>query len=196
MCGGAYNSPQLLMLSGIGRPEELELLQIPLVAESPEVGMNLQDHPTAGVTYFCRGGVLAQGRAQRRQPRPVDAGPGAADVQRRRERRLRAHARRRCRRPTSSSTWSRSCSSRRACSAPPAHGFTLSACVLKPQLARDGRGHDAGPHVGKPFIVHGYYTDPEDVRSGVAGLRMVMDFVPPGAAGALRGDAERGARVG
>jgi choline dehydrogenase-like flavoprotein len=29
----------------------------------------------------------------------------------------------------------------------------------------------------KPFIVHGYYTDPEDVRSGVAGMRMVMDFV-------------------
>ena len=28
-------------------------LQIELVAESPEVGMNLQDHPTAGVTYFC-----------------------------------------------------------------------------------------------------------------------------------------------
>ena len=54
VCGGAYNSPQLLMLSGIGRPEELELLQIPLVAESPEVGMNLQDHPTAGVTYFCQ----------------------------------------------------------------------------------------------------------------------------------------------
>ena len=54
VCGGAYNSPQVLMLSGIGRPEELELLQIPLVAESPEVGMNLQDHPTAGVTYFCQ----------------------------------------------------------------------------------------------------------------------------------------------
>ena len=41
VCGGAYNSPQLLTLSGIGRPDELELLQIPLVAESPEVGMNL-----------------------------------------------------------------------------------------------------------------------------------------------------------
>ena len=54
VCGGAYNSPQLLMLSGIGRPEELELLQIPLVAESPGVGMNLQDHVTAGVTYFCQ----------------------------------------------------------------------------------------------------------------------------------------------
>src|SRR5918999_1462742 len=52
VCGGAYNSPQILMLSGIGRPEELELLQIPVVAESREVGMNLQDPPGAGGTYF------------------------------------------------------------------------------------------------------------------------------------------------
>ena len=57
VCGGAYNSPQLLMLSGIGRPEELALLQIPVVAESREVGLNLQDHPTAGVTYFVPGRV-------------------------------------------------------------------------------------------------------------------------------------------
>ena len=48
VCGGAYNSPQLRTLSGIGRPEELALLQIPVIAESREVGMNLQDHPTAG----------------------------------------------------------------------------------------------------------------------------------------------------
>ena len=27
VCGGAYNSPQLLMLSGLGRPEELEQLK-------------------------------------------------------------------------------------------------------------------------------------------------------------------------
>ena len=39
------------MLSGIGRPEELAALQIPAVAESREVGMNLSDHPTAGVVY-------------------------------------------------------------------------------------------------------------------------------------------------
>ncbi len=51
VCGGAYNSPQLLMLSGIGRPEELELLQIPVVAEAPEVGMNLSDHVNATVCW-------------------------------------------------------------------------------------------------------------------------------------------------
>ena len=43
---------------------------------------------------LLRGGVLAQGRVERREPREVDAGPGAADLQHRRERRLRAHPRR------------------------------------------------------------------------------------------------------
>ena len=60
--------------------------------------------------------------------------------------------------------------------APPAHGFTLSACVLKPQ-SRGMVAVTTPDPTAKPFIVHAYYTDPEDVRSGVAGMRMVMDFV-------------------
>jgi choline dehydrogenase len=59
---------------------------------------------------------------------------------------------------------------------PPAHGFTLSACVLKPN-SRGMVAVTTPDPTAKPFIVHGYYTDPEDVRSGVAGMRMVMDFV-------------------
>ena len=51
VCGGAYNSPQLLMLSGLGRPAELEELQIEVVAELPEVGLNLHDHPNSGAVY-------------------------------------------------------------------------------------------------------------------------------------------------
>src|SRR5918997_803129 len=48
---GAYNSPQLLMLSGLGRPAELEQLQIEVVAELPAVGLGLDDHPNAGAVY-------------------------------------------------------------------------------------------------------------------------------------------------
>src|SRR5215211_5245988 len=51
VCGGAYNSPQLLMLSGLGRPAELEELQIEVVAESPELGLNLHDHPNVGAVW-------------------------------------------------------------------------------------------------------------------------------------------------
>jgi choline dehydrogenase len=51
LCAGTYGSPQLLMLSGVGRREELEPLEIEPVLELPGVGLNLQDHPNAGVIH-------------------------------------------------------------------------------------------------------------------------------------------------
>jgi choline dehydrogenase len=45
LAGGAVNSPQLLMLSGIGPADDLREHGIPVVAESPGVGGNLSDHP-------------------------------------------------------------------------------------------------------------------------------------------------------
>jgi choline dehydrogenase len=44
LSGGAINSPQLLELSGIGAAERLRALGIEVVADSPQVGENLQDH--------------------------------------------------------------------------------------------------------------------------------------------------------
>lgn len=51
LCGGAINSPQLLMLSGIGDRDELARHGIAVVHHSPEVGANLQDHLVAGLGY-------------------------------------------------------------------------------------------------------------------------------------------------
>ena len=45
LCAGAIQSPQLLMLSGIGPKEHLQEMNIPLVVDLPGVGQNLQDHP-------------------------------------------------------------------------------------------------------------------------------------------------------
>jgi choline dehydrogenase len=44
LCGGAINSPQTLMLSGIGPAAELRRLGIDVIADSAGVGQNLQDH--------------------------------------------------------------------------------------------------------------------------------------------------------
>lgn len=44
LAGGAVNSPQLLLLSGIGSSDTLAEFHIPLVQELPGVGQNLQDH--------------------------------------------------------------------------------------------------------------------------------------------------------
>ncbi|MGL4279041.1 MAG: GMC family oxidoreductase [Albidovulum sp.] len=52
LAGGAINSPQLLMLSGIGPAGHLRDLGIPVVADSPQVGQNLNDHQ--GINYTWR----------------------------------------------------------------------------------------------------------------------------------------------
>ena len=44
LCAGAVDTPRLLLLSGIGPAAELEAFRIAPVADSPEVGHNLQDH--------------------------------------------------------------------------------------------------------------------------------------------------------
>ncbi len=53
LCGGAINSPQLLMLSGIGEQNHLQSLGIPVIANLPGVGQNLQDHLLIGAQYEC-----------------------------------------------------------------------------------------------------------------------------------------------
>ena len=51
VCGGAFQSPHLLLLSGIGPADELKKLGIPVEVDSPDVGRNLQDHLDASVIY-------------------------------------------------------------------------------------------------------------------------------------------------
>ena len=49
--GGAINSPQLLMLSGVGPAQHLGSLGIPVVHDLPGVGQNLRDHPVVYVVF-------------------------------------------------------------------------------------------------------------------------------------------------
>lgn len=51
LCGGAINSPQLLMLSGIGPAAHLSSLGISVEHDSPHVGQNLIDHVASGVIF-------------------------------------------------------------------------------------------------------------------------------------------------
>jgi choline dehydrogenase len=53
LCGGAINSPQLLLLSGIGPADQLGALDIPVVQDLPGVGRNLQDHLEIYVQHAC-----------------------------------------------------------------------------------------------------------------------------------------------
>lgn len=53
LAAGAINSPQILQLSGVGDPDHLHRLGIPVVADRPEVGRNLQDHLCIYVQHRC-----------------------------------------------------------------------------------------------------------------------------------------------
>ncbi|MFY9804710.1 MAG: choline dehydrogenase [Candidatus Acidiferrales bacterium] len=53
LAGGTVNSPQILMLSGVGPADELRRFGIDVVQDLPGVGENLQDHPMVSVGYFC-----------------------------------------------------------------------------------------------------------------------------------------------
>ncbi|MBO9575045.1 MAG: GMC family oxidoreductase N-terminal domain-containing protein [Sphingobium sp.] len=67
LCGGAYNSPQLLLLSGIGPADELRTLGIEPVHDLPGVGRNLADHPNIINEYALIGdeGLTRHLRADR-----------------------------------------------------------------------------------------------------------------------------------
>jgi choline dehydrogenase len=54
LSGGAINSPQLLMLSGIGPGAHLREVGIDVVVESPGVGQHLQDHPVSGILSYTK----------------------------------------------------------------------------------------------------------------------------------------------
>jgi choline dehydrogenase-like flavoprotein len=53
LSGGAINSPQLLMLSGIGEAAQLQQHGIDVIADLPGVGKNMQDHLQARLVYKC-----------------------------------------------------------------------------------------------------------------------------------------------
>jgi choline dehydrogenase len=54
LCGGTYNSAQLLMLSGFGHADELRSFGIPVRADLPGVGANLSEHVRAGLQFATR----------------------------------------------------------------------------------------------------------------------------------------------
>ncbi len=52
LSASAFNSPRILMLSGIGDPAQLAAANIPVLQANPAVGRNLQDHPATNVKAF------------------------------------------------------------------------------------------------------------------------------------------------
>ena len=87
LSGGAFNSPQLLQLSGVGAAADLAALGIDVVADVPAVGANLQDHLEVYIQYGSKRPVSMQPSATQKWRRPwigfqwlfLRRGPGATN---------------------------------------------------------------------------------------------------------------------
>ena len=67
LCAGAIQSPQTLMLSGVGPGEQLRGLGIPVVHDLPGVGRNLRDHPAVTLQMGVKDGLRLGPNVQRMQ---------------------------------------------------------------------------------------------------------------------------------
>ncbi|NUT93997.1 MAG: choline dehydrogenase [Saccharothrix sp.] len=175
LSAGAYNSPQLLLLSGVGPAAELAGLGIPVVLDQPEVGRNLQDHPSVNLVY---------GHSQ-----PVSLFSAGEPHH------VREYAEHR-RGPLSSNVPEAGgfVRTRPGLSAPDAQFHVLPVMLVDNGLAPPtGHGVTFGPCLldtgsrgsvtlasddptAKPRIRHHYYQDPADLAAMVAAVRIGLDI--------------------
>ena len=191
LCGGAYNSPQLLMLSGVGPAEHLTMREIEVLLDQPAIGENLSDHPAAQLVWTTP------------EPREPAAGAGAggagavrshADravrVQPRRGRRLRSRRRRRS--GSGHPVPRRARAHRRGgMRDPEAHGVWISPCLLTERSRGSVRLASKDP-TAKPIVHNAFYSDAEDMRRMIDGLRLTLDIcAQPGIEAVLRRAVQR-----
>ena len=190
LSGGAINSPQLLLLSGIGPADHLREVGIPVVLDLAAVGENLQDHldictltactrpvsydkvnvVSAGLQFWLtRQGVgtsnAAEGGGFMRSRLATD---GRCDLQFHFvPALLDDHGRGRL----------------------PGYGYTLHACVLHPQSRGRIRLHSADP-AAPPLIQPNYLSDPDgaDLQRMCEAARVSRDILAQSAFDPWRGD--------
>ena len=199
LCGGTVNTPQLLMLSGIGPGDALRPHGIPVIHELPGVGRNLQDHVDCVIAYTCAqpvtlyrnlradrliGSVIAgllfgRGFAT---TFPYEAGAFlktradllAPDIQ--------VHFM-----PALESTANLHVPTPfRKAPAEETHGFSLRVGPVNPE-SRGWIGLRSADPAAPALIQPNYLQDEADCRTTIAGIRMVREVVGQPALAAYRG---------
>jgi choline dehydrogenase len=179
LCAGAIGSPQLLLLSGVGPPAELEPLGITVKAASPEVGHNLQDHLDfctltqcpRPITYdFTRAQALAVGLRYFL----TRSGPGVSNVA---EAGAFVHtALAPDERPDVQLHFVPAQLDEHGRNRLPGHGFTVHACVLRPASRgvirlRSARAEDP------PRIEPRYLSAPRDLEVLLEAIRISREII-------------------
>ncbi|MFC0115445.1 GMC family oxidoreductase [Kibdelosporangium aridum] len=175
LSGGAVNSPQLLMLSGIGPAEHLREMGIDVLVGLNEVGENLHDHPAAGIIYttqkttdlvdYANPRRLVQWQLTGRGPMASNVGEAGGFL------------------PTSESlpapdmqfVVAPTLFYDNGMHEPTARGFTAAAVHVAPKSRGRLRLRSNNPQ-WRPEIDPAYYADPSDMDVMVAGMRMQQEI--------------------
>lgn len=161
LCGGVVNSPQLLMLSGIGPADHVRAVGLPVVADVPGIGRNLQDHLRLAVRWQGRTELPASTVTAGlfTHSNPLDAGRLPAD--------LFLHLGRGVDTPERTLVFH----------------VTLTRSVSRGEV----RLRSADP-LAPPVIQANYLQDDADVRALVRGIHLARFFAEQSVYGPLRGD--------
>jgi len=177
VCGGAFNSPQILLLSGVGPGRLLQDHGIPVVHDAPEVGEQLQDHFYARTFWRCAKAItLNDDMASlfrqakiglewllfKRGPLTIAAGYAAAFVRTRPGRK----------RPDAQIYFINFSTARRGGVLHPFSGFTLAVSQLQVESRGSVRIRSAEP-AEPPAIRYNYLATENDRRVMIEGIRWI-----------------------
>ena len=190
LCGGAINSPQLLMLSGVGPAAHLRQHGIEVVADLPGVGGNLQDHLDICVLQRCVQGLSYDQLSDAKvalQYYLFKSGPGTSNI-------AEAGGFLRSRlaedeRPDMQFHFVPAQLDDHGRNRLPGNGYTLHACGLRPRSR--GRLYLASASAAdKPRIEAGYLNDPEgyDLKVMLEAVRLSREILAQPAFAPFRGE--------
>ena len=175
LCGGAYMSPQLLQLSGIGPAEHLEMKEIEVVVDAPQVGENLSDHPAVSLVFTTdepvsllvalEAAALEEFETQQTGPLTSNFAEAGAFVRLGDDLDapdLQYHAV-----PVQIVDEGQS--------DPTEHGMWMAPCVLQPESRGSVRLASNDP-TAKPIIRHNYYAAEADMQTQARGIRHLLEI--------------------
>jgi choline dehydrogenase len=179
LSGGAVNSPQLLMLSGVGSAPHLRELGIDLASDLPGVGENLQDHLAAPAVWLTEGTTslhdhenlasLLRWQARRNGPLASTIAEACAFVRSRPG--LPA--------PDLQFHVAPAAFVDHGFAEPPGPGFTMAPVLVAPKSVGRLRLRSADPR-WRPEIDAGYLSAEEDLAALVAGVRLARHVATAG----------------
>jgi choline dehydrogenase-like flavoprotein len=151
LSAGTYNSPMILMRSGLGPAQHLQELDIPVLEDLPGVGANLMDHPLLGMRFAAPLSACAEGHPAFQTLLTLKSEDAIADH----DLHIFPHSIFPCY-PEESESRAQ---------------FALLIAVMRPHSRGRLRLRSSAPDA-PPAIDLGYFTDPRDMRRMLKGVRV------------------------